>query len=421
MVIFHEEANKKAKDLEHEISKKVPIISIDEIFPTGSTAPEYQMVEDQVLKFIQPMYNWFPMVTKIEKVTNLVLEKKFEEAKSRAFGYFIAPKFHGTSDDGVKGITKDGFRMPDPDPPPPAKRGMYGQGIYFATDSSKSAREIYTKGSQKLLLCQVLLGKSKEVRHADNSLNKDKLRSERYDSVHAPRGSAVKNDEFVIFDPDQALPQYIIHFSSTNQIVAPSPTWLTHKNIFKKTMTASRTVDFQDPYEIYYNFAESHFRRMAANSNPPLSPQQATIKSIDIVINQDLSVQFEKTKREFKRKSIPDDEILAYHGTDEKNINSILETNLQLGYARRQLYGKGNYFSEFPAISLGYGDGLLLCRILPGTEKVDNSNCDIPQGYNSKKVLFSKQSGTAAANAASGEMIIIENSDQILPFFVIHR
>jgi hypothetical protein len=29
--------------------------------------------------------------------------------------------------------------------------------------------------------------------------------------------------------------------------------------------------------------------------------------------------------------------------------------------------------------------------------------------------------GSAAAANASGEIIIIENSDQILPFFVIHR
>ena len=309
--------------------------------------------------------------------------------------------------------------MPDPNA---KKRGMYGQGIYFATDSSKSAQKIYTKGSQKLLLCQVILGKSKEVRVADSTLNKQKLRSERCDSVFAPRGTDVKNDEFVIFDPDQALPQYIIHFSSTNNILPPSPKTLTPQPFLKRNVMASREVNFQDPFEMYCSFAESHFRRMAVASKPPLSQQQATISSIDIVINKDLERKFEATKLLFKHLGIPDKEILAYHGTDKNNIDSILKNNLQLSCARRQRYGTGNYFSEFPSISLHYGDGLLLCRILPGKEFVDATSSNIPVGYHSKKVLLSNQPAIAGAAAnASGEMIIIESSDQILPFFVIHR
>ena len=416
MKAFHENARKRVKDLEDKIAKNVvPIFSIDEISSTGKDSAEYQKVKDKVEKFVQPMHQWFPNITKIEKVTNLRLEKKFEVAKSKAFGDYLDDKFHGTSDEGVKGITKDGFRMPDPNPPP-TKRGMYGQGIYFATDSSKSAQKIYTKGSQKLLLCHVILGKSKEVSKADPTLNKQKLRSERCDSVYAPRGTAVKNDEFVIFDPDQALPRYIIHFSSTHTVLPPSPKTLTKQPFLKQNVKASRAVNFQDPFEMFYSFAESHFRRMAAKTNL----QPATISSIDIVINKDLERKFEATKRLFKILGIPDDEILAYHGTDASNIDSILKTNLQLSYAKRQRYGRGNYFSEFPSISLAYGNGLLLCRILPGKEFVDTSGSDIPVGYNSKKVLLSNQPGGAAANA-SGEIIIIEKSDQILPFFVIHR
>lgn len=197
---------------------------------------------------------------------------------------------------------------------------MFGQGIYFATDSSKSAREIYTKGSNKLLLCDVFLGKVKEVRSVDRWWNRKKLRSQKFDSLHAPRNSAVKNDEFVIFNPDQALPRYIIHFKHSNHVVPPSPIQLTRLSFFKKTMRASRQVNFQDPYEMFYNYAESHFRRMSMN--------QFTIKSIDIVINKELSVAFEETKQNFKEKGIPNQEILAYHGTDKNNIDSILKINL---------------------------------------------------------------------------------------------
>ena len=78
---FRETAKKKVKELEEKIEKKeIPSFSRDEIRGTGPTAAEYQKVKDQVLKFIRPFHNWFPTITKIERVTNLELEKKFEAA-----------------------------------------------------------------------------------------------------------------------------------------------------------------------------------------------------------------------------------------------------------------------------------------------------------------------------------------------------
>ena len=417
---FKKAARKRVRQLEAKMTKKdIPTFIIQEIHRTEPTAAEYMKVQDQVTKFIQPCHKWFPAITKIEKVTNLDLEKKFEKAKTRAFGDYIDTKFHGTSDEGVKGITKNGFRLPDENAPE-EKRGMFGQGIYFATDSSKSAQKMYTKESGKLLLCQVILGKTKTVREADKMLNKKKLKEEKYDSVFAPRGYAVQNDEFVIFDPDQALPQYIIHFSDSNNPLPPFPKPPTTSSFSVRKMKASRTVNFHDPYEMYYSFAEAHFLRMAAKRGKRL--HQTRITSIDIVINKDLEAKFEATKRSFKTNGIPVNEILAYHGTHPDNIDSILKDNLKLIYAKRQVYGKGNYFSEFPSISLSYGEGLLLCRILPGKEFVDSTpHVDIPEGYNSKKVQFHEDEASASAANLSGEMIIIENSDQILPFFVIHR
>ena len=420
---FHKAAKERVKKLEEKIKKEeIFNFSLSEICGTGPTAAEYKEVKREVTKFTEPCDKWFPKITKIEKVTNLILEKKFEAAKSQAFGDYIDTKFHNTSNDGLKQIIRYGFKMPETNPQTSEKRGMYGQGIYFATGSSKSAREIYTEDSQKLLLCQVILGKTMTVEKADSTLNKEKLIEKKCDSVYVPAASDVTSDEFVIFDPDKALPVYIIHFSDSNKLVPPSALIHTNQSFTVESRKASRSVNFDDPFEMYYNFAESHFRRMAVKSTPALTAKQTTISSIDIVINKDLEEKFEATKQNFKCQGIPDQEILAYHGTDKRNIASILKSNLQLRYAKRQLYGKGNYFSEFPSVSLEYGDGgLLLCRILPGKEYIDSSERDIPQGYNSKKLLYINQPGTAEANNANGKMIIIENSDQILPFFVIHR
>ena len=182
-----------------------------------STAAKYLAVNDKVLKHIQPVHNWNPSITKIQEIVNPKLELKFERAKLNCFDNYIDQKFHGTQEVGIENIPKEGFRRPKP-LAPGAKPNMYGQGIYFATDSSKSAQQIYTGGSNKLLLCDVLLGKSKKVCSADTKLSLKKIRDEGFDSVFAPRDSkatgGVLNDEFVIYDPDQAFPRYIIHFTS---------------------------------------------------------------------------------------------------------------------------------------------------------------------------------------------------------------
>ena len=154
----------------------------------GGSSAEYQEIEDFVMKNIVPMHKWWPTVVKIEKVTNWKVEKKYEEAKLKLKHYYEARKFHGTSNEGVEGITENGFRLPSP-----SINNMYGAGIYFATDSSKSARELYTKGSNKLLVCQVLLGKSLPVTGADKNLDLKALRRKGCDSVYAPRNSASSN------------------------------------------------------------------------------------------------------------------------------------------------------------------------------------------------------------------------------------
>jgi Poly(ADP-ribose) polymerase catalytic domain len=145
---------------------------------------------------------------------------------------------------------------------------MFGCGIYFATDSSKSAQKTYTKDTNKLLLCDVALGKAKRVDKADPTLNLAKIRQEGFDSVFAPRGThntgGVINDEFVIFDPDQAMPRYIIFYSVTPfQGMATKPlSALTDQAFNVKTMQATRHVDLNDPFKPHYDNAFTMFYKV---------------------------------------------------------------------------------------------------------------------------------------------------------------
>ena len=188
-------AKQAIKKLEERAANSNDEMSIVKLDKNGGSSAEYQEIEDFVMKNIVPMHNWLPTVVEIEKVTNWKVEKKYEQAKlkMKSMTMYAARKFHGTSNEGVKGITENGFRLPNP-----SNDNMYGARIYFATDSSKSAREIYTKGSNKLLVCQVLLGKSLPVTGADKKLDIRALRKKGCDSVYAPRNSGSTNGRIII-------------------------------------------------------------------------------------------------------------------------------------------------------------------------------------------------------------------------------
>ena len=69
-------------------------------------------LKDKVYQSALSMHNWCPPITKIERIYNKKLELKYAEAKLNAFGRHEAEKFHGTDNNGIIGISRDGFRLP---------------------------------------------------------------------------------------------------------------------------------------------------------------------------------------------------------------------------------------------------------------------------------------------------------------------
>merc|ERR1719309_1104007 len=185
---------------------------------------------------------------------------------------------------------------------------MYGQGVYFASSSSKSARDIYTKGSNKLLLCKVLLGKSLTAQEAMNHLTPDSVRRMGYDSLYAPSGSAVRNDECVVYNPAQALPCYIIHYSLTSTTELPSLVPTMTGSFRKETLFPKRHYDDKDPKDVHFMVAESRFLRMlAAKGN-----LNYKITSIDLVTNPVLAEKFNKKRAELEARKVDHKPILSF-------------------------------------------------------------------------------------------------------------
>ena len=265
----HAAIKKMIEKCKNKIKEKAGFKLI-EIKKDGPTAAEFTSVSDKVTKYVNPVHNWYPDITKIELIQNPHLELKFEEAKLKCFGTHTDLKFHGTGDEGIKHIPEKGFRLPQAKPGD--KSPMFGYGIYFATDSSKSAQTMYTKGTNKLLLCEVLVGKAKKVDRADYTLTKEKLKQEGFDSVFAPRGTqstgGVLNDEFVVYDPDQALPRYIISFTPTPFQASKTHALrsLTKQTFLVKTIQDQRVVDMKDPYKPHYDRAYTMFFKVTISS-----------------------------------------------------------------------------------------------------------------------------------------------------------
>lgn len=100
----------------------------------------------------------------------------------------------------------------------------------------------------------------------------------------------------------------------------------------------------------------------------------------------------------------PDKYVFAFLPIDVSLIDSILRGNLCVG--------PNAYLYEYPLLRPARGRGSLICQVLLGREYVSSSDCPIPSGFHSRIVRpFGPERGRA---------IIVENSDQILPRFVIH-
>lgn len=134
---------------------------------------------------------------------------------------------HGTSWDSANSIVVNGFdnRV--------SHRGMYGDGVYFASAACKSHQ--YTcpqakcksacgcKGERTLIIARVALGDTYKTRKKMQNLRRPPVRPNScgvtYNSVAVDPGPIIRHhnaqqihQEFVIFDRDQAYPSYVVQY-----------------------------------------------------------------------------------------------------------------------------------------------------------------------------------------------------------------
>jgi hypothetical protein len=425
-----------AKEIER--LKREPIREFrEDLSRHGITAEEYHRVVDRVENYMQSEHGLLT-VSRVEKLFNTALERAWYAAKKEMSDPSKPSMllFHGTDSKVTDLIASGGFKLPEW-----KQTNMYGQGVYFATDSTKSANPLYTKNSNRLLLCDVLLGDTctiegwkkpfplqMHIKKSKSGSNKGrnfldvdlkKVREQGFDSVFAVRDSVasggVKFDEYIIYNHRLALPRYIVHYIRGCHLPRPP------QNLAAGTRHVLKPVKNYDPTspeQVLYRLAESQFLRMLANRG---GGGGTRITKIEYYVDPKLERGFEKKKREYDDRFGPQahETRLVFHGTRSDSVDSIMHGGFRLekvGSATDSgWYGAGIYFSEQTAYSIAYdkADGrLILCQLLLGkpAQLTANQRCDgkpVKDGFTSHVVN-------------DGAEIVMFDMDAVLPTYIVH-
>jgi len=184
--------------------------------------------------------------------------------------------------------------------------------------------------------------------------------------------------------------------------------------------------------EIHYNIACKEFYQNINRTGSNALPRKVTdrhwdsVKSIVYIRNDKIAQDFENQRARFLEEAKVNEhgrvgERLLFHGSSMENINIIVEQNFSVDVLPRNsekreksmLFGVGVYLSPLPGVSMMYGDGLLLCKVLLGkSEEYHPSGCPpppIPAEYDSRVVIRDK----------IPVVVVVKRPAQILPYCIV--
>ena len=192
----------------------------------------------------------------------------------------------------------------------------------------------------------------------------------------------------------------------------------------------SQEEKLQEPEHLHYFKASKLFYQNLMKIKNPALPRKIinepwnALNSVVYIRNPQLETLFEAMKSKFKSEGKVNafgdvEETLLFHGTSNENLNQIVENNFSLEHlpaerGKLMFFGRGMYFSQLPGVSLMYGTGLLLCKVILGKceRYFPNGSIppEIPEACDSRVII------------RDGEEIVtvVRQPDQILPYCILH-
>ncbi|WP_054692499.1 WGR domain-containing protein [Syntrophomonas palmitatica] len=174
-----------------------------------ASAAEVKRIK-QFINCTRSQYHHF----KINVLDVFTVEQMYGWDKFNPYKVDTMELFHGSRNCNLLGIMQHGLKIK---PSTAVHTGsMFGAGIYFADQSSKSANYCWgfgsagqTLSSNYLLICDVAIGKVKEYTDAQTHLTSA---PRGYNSVMGKKGSGLLHNEYIVYRENQARIKYIIEF-----------------------------------------------------------------------------------------------------------------------------------------------------------------------------------------------------------------
>lgn len=202
-----------------QTSKTVQSTNLADLMGVKVSLVTDRAIIDKIRNMMGPGYD--RKLKKVYKVTNIKTEDRMDNHRPRLREHKTELFWHGSRNENWFNILQTGLLIR---PSGAVYTGsMFGDGIYFADQYRKS--ENYTSlsgsywargssGMAYISLFDVLVGKQKHIHHTDYSLSHSRLEREGFDSVFAHGGADLRNNEYVVYLPDQCSVKFVLEIGS---------------------------------------------------------------------------------------------------------------------------------------------------------------------------------------------------------------
>lgn len=169
---------------------------------------EYKAIKEMVNGTHSRHHHFGVNVMEIYKIEDMVGHDQFNPFKVETMDLF-----HGSRNENVLSIMQNGLKIK---PKSAVHTGsMFGAGIYFASDVTKSANYCwgFNGGSRNdsyyMFVSEVATGKIKDYENAQPHLSSAPFG---YNSVRGVKGRSLLHDEYIVYKESQSKLKYIIEF-----------------------------------------------------------------------------------------------------------------------------------------------------------------------------------------------------------------
>lgn len=200
-----------------DLGKKYQEIGCEYSF-LSRTDDRHKKLEDYVNKTRSARHDWKVDIINIWDISVKGQKDRHADAMKKIGN--VKSLFHGSRPQNILGICKHGLLMR---PPGAIITGsMFGNGLYFADQSSKSEQYSfgggwgtrYGKDTYFMFVADVALGTIKEYEDAQSHLTKP---PSGYQSVLGKKGRSLMHNEFIIYDLKQHVLQSLIEFRARDR------------------------------------------------------------------------------------------------------------------------------------------------------------------------------------------------------------